>query len=106
MLGQHLSGSRDLRHRVHIQRVPQYRLRLERPEPSKARRVIWRHQVEELAAIVKARGPALPMPSSLPLELPLTVQLLVGDPARPQCWQAVLETAIRNDESTVKAAQP
>lgn len=58
-----------------------------------------------LDASLKARGPALSA-SALPVTVPVTAQLIVGDGARPLCWQAVLATAHRNDAAMVKVAQP
>ena len=58
----------------------------------------------ELAAFVKAGGAALAMPP-LDVTLPVKAQLVVGDPARPVCWQSVFATAIRNDTTVVKVTQ-
>ena len=58
----------------------------------------------ELGAVVRARGTVLAMPS-LGVGLPVKAQLVVGDPARPLCWQSVFSTALRNDATMVKLTQ-
>jgi hypothetical protein len=60
----------------------------------------------EMAAMVKARGPQVPASMSPPMELPVVVQLVTGDPRSPRCWQAVLGTPVRNDEVATKLLQP
>lgn len=58
----------------------------------------------ELGLVLRAQRGAVAMPA-LGVRLPMTAQLLVGDPAHPLCWQSTFATAFRNDGTVVKATQ-
>jgi uncharacterized delta-60 repeat protein len=54
---------------------------------------------------VKAKGIDVPLPA-LPLSLPVTVQLLIGDGDGTNCWQSTFSVPIRNDAQQFKAKGP
>jgi hypothetical protein len=58
-----------------------------------------------LGVLLKAHGPVAGW-SGLPATPPVTAQLIIGDGARPLCWEAMLTTVHRDDAATLKIAQP
>lgn len=54
---------------------------------------------------VKAKGIDVPLPV-LPLTMPVTVQLLIGDGGATNCWQSTFTTPIRNDPQQLKVKGP
>jgi hypothetical protein len=58
-----------------------------------------------LQLAVTGRGVNLPLPT-LPLTLPVTMQVAISDGAGTVCWESRVASAHRNDPATFKASSP